>query len=221
MKVLNFSRKPPSLEAVQELEAHVGCALDPSFLDWLQQNNGGSPKRRMYEDSDRELYVQVFFPLASEVRNNILSESRLFDLPRFHAIIAIVGSGDRLVLDADGGDIHLMEEGRIIYLAADIVQFAERLVGDEEPDGDAIVQLAKSGDIERLRRFVADGNNIDERSGTGSTIVQMAAQGGDLPMVKACVELGASLDGVREKLRKVARFDFLKLLEELNILQKP
>lgn len=220
MKILNGSRKPPTPHDIAALEKELRCSLDATFLEFLKENNGGAPRRTTYEDKSGAYFIQTMFPLSEEHDPNIRMETLKIRsrIHSHHACIGIVNGGDRLLIDGPSGRICLLLKGKIKPLVDNILLFVQGLKGEEAPEDNLAKRVGVSGDIEWLRRFVAEGNGIDSKSDAGSTIVQLAAMKGDLDFVKECVKLGANLSGVREKLEKIAEYRFLAKLEQEGIL---
>ena len=79
-------------------------------------------------------------------------------------------------------------------------------------------EIISSGSSEMLKRWLNSGNSINTTNADGETPIQLAALEGDMPMVLTCLELGATTDGVREILEKVASFSFLEDLEDKRLL---
>lgn len=124
-----------------------------------------------------------------------------------------------LLVDCDGGEMGVLENGEFGYLAKDISDFFESLSGDEEPEDSDIEKIAYAGDEKLLRQFIAAGHSIESVTLKGRKIVEIAALCNDLPMVKACAACGASLESLPELMSKnPRRMEFLHLLRKEGVL---
>ena len=50
-----------------------------------------------------------------------------------------------------------------------------------------LINAVKAGEISAVQRMLAAGADVNSRDGDGATLLMLAAQEGDLPMVKALV----------------------------------
>ena len=218
MKYLNQSRKKPSLKEVRDFEQSAGTSVNSDFIKFLDENNGGVPRKPFFLNCDKKYFVQCLYPMTSEIKPNILTESSQDLLSAGYANIGIIRNS-LLALKVESGEIFLYDYEDFEFLSQNIFAFAENLVGEEAPADDLISQIGSSGDIELLKLFIEAGHNINERTDEGESIITIAAINSDLGLVKACVEMGADVSKVAKALRNVANFSFLRALRDEGILE--
>ena len=216
MKYLHSSRESPSRSAIDELQRQISVPVPEVFLEFLKENNGGFPFDPIYEAAGGSVYLQFFFPLDGRITPNIVEETSQSRFSAGQVAFAVLGDGDRLLLDCESGRV-FSEEGKVDYPS--FGSFLRRLkVADESFDLGSISEIIKSGSVEALRVWVASGNSIEQRNEHGNTPIVSASLGEDLEMVKTCLDLGAKTDGISESLAKVAGYEFLEILENEGIL---
>lgn len=213
MKYLNGSRRQPTDLEIEEVEAAIGCTLNAKFIEFLTENNGGVPRKKFFN----EYFIQVLYPLCTDANPNILSETSIELLKMRYLEIGIINT-IRLVINGDSGEVYADDRSSLHLLADDIVSFFDQLKGKEDEEEDLITYIGNSGDLKLLRTYLEVGNDINKRSKNNSTLIMIAALNEDMAMVNACVELRASVQGVRETLERTATYDFMDKLEEMGIL---
>ncbi|WP_269542241.1 ankyrin repeat domain-containing protein [Cerasicoccus fimbriatus] len=178
---------------------------------------GGAPKQEMLNVNGSKYYLQIFFPISNTVKPNVLERTEDKLLKKSILIIGIINNCD-LCANARDGKIYLYNDVELCFLANDIMKLFSYSYGELLPEPEKISQIASSGDIDRLKQFVLDGNNIDQKTSQGETVITIAAMGSDMDMVKACIAVGASTSGLLGALRKVANYEFITELKDEGIL---
>jgi ankyrin repeat protein len=104
-------------------------------------------------------------------------------------------------MDLVSGEVYLWDHQRhdlvfqaanLDYVASSLPDLLSGLAGEEVPGPDEIEVLGKSGDRDSARVFLR-AHSVDEKNSDGRTLAMEAARYENLPVLKECVEHGASL----------------------------
>jgi cell wall assembly regulator SMI1 len=103
-----------------------------------------------------------------------------------------------------------------VYIAESFTEFLKRLVEMPEPYC-RIEELGKRGTETDLEAYLAEGNSIDAVGKNGHPIVREAIKFGNLSMIEACINRGASLSKTIHQAVKNRRPDLVKRFVEAGV----
>ncbi|MBK6685934.1 MAG: SMI1/KNR4 family protein [Deltaproteobacteria bacterium] len=193
-----------SLADIRVFERRLSITLPPSYRKAILRQNGGVPERSLYPDAeDPVASVDVLFELGSKQMHDAIAQ-----------LDGCLEAGFLPVAGSSGGDLLLVElrSGRALFwnsesgsddfhpselraLENDLGAVLRKLSGEPvAPEPDEVDRLAERGTVEDLQEFLRI-HALEAKNSRGLTITQLAARKGNLTLLKACVERGASLDG--------------------------
>ena len=101
-------------------------------------------------------------------------------------------------MSSDRGTRGILEAVRYAVFALALVALASCSGGADKrartPDSSELVDAAARGDVERVRRLLAEGVPVDARDGNGRTAVTAAALGDHVDVARVLIDAGADVD---------------------------
>ena len=171
----------------------------------MKARGGGTPEPNCYVDEVRSLllFVGLVFSLADE----IMAEQHFpFPSPRECGLlpVATTGGGDYFLIELTTGEVFywdhevddvVVKSEDLLWLAPSLDALVDGLVyppGEGPREVDEFEEVARNGSLAKLEELVA-WRGIEARNAAGRTVAEEAARCESLPLVRRCLELGASM----------------------------
>jgi hypothetical protein len=198
-------RKPASETQLEAFERKHGITLPASYREYMKVRGGGTPEPNCFFDEVRGilLFVGLIFSLDDE-----LMAEQFFPFPPARESgllpVATTGGGNYFLIELKTGKVfywdHEIDDVDIgtedlLWLAPSLGALVEGLVhppGERPERVDEIEEVGRSGSLEELEEFVAR-RGIEARNAAGRTVAEEAARYESLPLVRRCLELGATM----------------------------
>jgi hypothetical protein len=204
------SYKPLTPAGVHKLEEFVGAGLPNDYVEFLRKHNGGCFHHGVGIKSSKshtgifrvgEMYGLVYdeWEIGSDVRENY---DRYQKWPQNPPDRLPIGdwSGIGIYLEFRGpnsGHVWCKEtyQSNGDLVASSFTEFLERLQPDDEAEtlmeAIPIFQAVERGDLETVRKFIDDGQNVDYRDANGRTLIMCSAKKCWPKIVQLLLERGA------------------------------
>lgn len=172
--------------------------------------------------------IGLIYPLDSE---KMAGQVFAFPPPRESGFVTVAtdSGGNYFLIELSTGEVffHDHEELDVVFVRDDLrwlapslgslVDALEPMPGELTEEPDEIETFGERGQPDEVERFVRS-RGLDAKNRLGRTLAQEAARQKNLPVVKECVRLGASTEGL---LHLAASGKNLELLEFLLSLGLP
>jgi hypothetical protein len=207
--VFTGSYKPVDEADLCAFEGWLGSRFPEVYRTFIQRTNGGHPHKHRLRDPCA-CYIEGFYAITkASDEMSLYTQIPIMrpHLPKFLIAVAFTGSGDRIALDLR--DDHLYhwdheveydaEQTRLeelTLIADDIEELLSRLDGNDAPPADdELMKLARWSDVQELRKYLAQGGNINACSETGASLLQHACHTASPAFIEECIKHGAHLNG--------------------------
>jgi SMI1/KNR4 family protein SUKH-1/ankyrin repeat protein len=197
---------PPLTEDdLSAFEAEIEGRLPDDYKRFLLTQNGGFPKPPVEIEHRGQLselgkFMKLlpdvstgFRRVHNDLRKVLPNQLPIADTYDLHLIcIAIRGPVGTISLAELAYDDEGIETGAQVHLIANSFSEFVRSLSEIHKPIDPIAELGRKGTVATLERFLKEGHSIDEMGGNRLTILCEAVKNGNVEMMNACMERGAS-----------------------------
>lgn len=190
-------------EKLMLIERGLGRSLPDDYKKMLLTTNGGKPPRLILPLPSRgDTVISEFYSIGGKSSLNLinLAHVKYEELPKYFIPIGVDVGGNHIALGVDGAIYwkdHEMADPQsgLIKVAESFTAMLDSLKEDVVETGERIEEIAQKGTPSDIESYLSDGHEIDSKSKSGRTLCQELARFGNLPLLKICIEKGASIDG--------------------------
>ncbi len=216
---------------IADFEKRHQIVLPPTYRNFIERWNGGSPTPALFEDKENDIYafLIMILPLTGGVIEEYLIH---FDdaLEAGRLPVGLDGTGNIFLLELETGAISFWDHEsdpsqlkgfklpQIADSLPDLVarlKFAEGETTEPTPV-DEIRAFAERGQPEGLPRFLAS-HTLDQKSRFGLTLAEEATRSENFGLLKACIDAGAGRKNLLHVAASGDNFTILEYLLEIGL----
>jgi len=217
----------PTLKSsdINAFEHRWSLSLPSDYSNFLLMANGGVPSTSLYRNGDAECYVAFYFYLDPSGTKGLDEELRKFNMSLRFVPVALEGGGGIIALDLEAKGVFLISAEDIRgfnandheRLAESWTDFLSHLEAPQEsavPEEDIRQRIVRDSDCALLDDFLNAGGEIEGRSKSGETLVQIAVIRTNTGMLDALLQRGATLRGALHSAAAVGKVPMIDWLCE-------